>query len=71
MRPWIGLTAVSLFLNLFSFGKVLVSLDIAYIIINFAILVYVAYSFLVVWSFKAEVEDGESIPVYSDRVRLA
>ena len=70
MWPWIGFTAVGLFLDIFSifnFGKVHISLDIT----NFISWVLSAYFFLVVWSFKAEVEDGESIPVYSDRVRLA
>ena len=59
MQPWIGLTAFSLVLNMFNIGKVLVSLDIANAIARFIGLVLGAYFFLVVWSFKAEVEGGE------------
>ena len=57
MQPWIGLTAFSLVLNMFNIGKVLVSLDIANAIARFIGLVLGAYFFLVVWSFKAEVEE--------------
>ena len=60
MQPWIGLTAFSLVLDMFNIGKVLVSLDIANAIARFIGWVLGAYFFLVVRSFKAEVEAGET-----------
>ena len=56
MWPWIGLTALGLFLifSICNIGKVLLSLNIA----NFISWVLSAYFLLVVWSFKAEVEEG-------------
>ena len=57
MRPWINLTVVQLVLNIFNIIKALISLDIVDIICSILGWVLGAYFFLVVWSFKKEIED--------------
>ena len=57
MRPWINLTVVELVLNLFNIIRALISLAIVDIICNILGWVLGAYFFLVVWSFKKEIED--------------
>ena len=57
MRPWINLTAVELVLNIFNIIRALISLAIVDIICNILGWVLGAYFFLVVWSFKKEIED--------------
>ena len=58
MGPWIGSTAISLVLNILNILMALIFLDIVFAIASFIGLVLWAYFFLVVWSFKAEVEEG-------------
>ena len=57
MRPWINLTVVELVLNIFNIIRALISLAIVDIICNILGWVLGAYFFLVVWSFKKEIED--------------
>jgi len=57
MRPWIILTVVELVLNIFNIIMALISLAIVDIICSILGWVLGAYFFLVVWSFKKEIED--------------
>ena len=59
MKPWIVLTGISLVLDIFNILKALISLAIADAISSILGWVLGAYLFLVVWSYKNEVEDGE------------
>ena len=63
MWPWIGLTAFSLVLKILililNILKVLISLDTVIATVGYFGVVIGVYLFLVVWSFKAEVEGGE------------
>ena len=59
MKPWIVLTGIGLILEIFNILKAFIFLAIADAIINSLGWVLGAYFFLVVWSFKAEVEEGE------------
>jgi len=58
MKPWIVLTAIGLILEIFNILKAFIFLSIADAIFNSLCWVLGAYFFLVVWSFKAEVEEG-------------
>jgi hypothetical protein len=57
MKPWIVLTGISLILDIFNILKALISLAIADAISSTLGWVLGAYLFLVVWSFKNEIED--------------
>jgi len=59
MKPWIVLTGIGLILEIFNILKAFIFLAIADAIINSLGWVLGAYFFLVVLSFKAEVEEGE------------
>jgi len=59
MKPWIVLTVIGLILEIFNILRAFISLAIADAIYNSLHWVLGAYFFLVVWSFKAEVEEGE------------
>ena len=56
MKPWIVLTGISLILDIFNILKALISLAIADAISSTLGWVLGAYLFLVVWSFKNEIE---------------
>ena len=58
MKPWIVLTGIGLILQIFNILKAFIFLAIADAIIGSLGWVLGAYFFLVVWSFKAEVEEG-------------
>jgi len=57
MKPWIVLTGISLILDIFNILKALISLAIADAISSVLGWVLGAYLFLVVWSFKNEIEE--------------
>ena len=57
MKPWIVLTGISLVLDILNILKALVSLAIADAISSILGWVLGAYLFLVVWSYKSEIED--------------
>jgi len=57
MRPWINLTILGLVLDILNILKALISLSIPEIICSILGWVLGAYFFLVVWSFKKEIED--------------
>ena len=57
MRPWINLIILELVLDILNILKALISLSIPEIICSILGWVLGAYFFLVVWSFKNEVED--------------
>ena len=59
MKPWIVLTGISLILDIFNILKAVISLAFADALSSIFGWVLGAYLFLVVWSFKAEVEVGE------------
>merc|ERR1712181_90033 len=57
MRPWINLIILELVLDILNILKALISLSIPEIICSILGWVLSAYFFLVVWSFKKEIED--------------
>ena len=57
MRPWINLTIMGLVLNILNILRTLISLAIVDAICSILGWVLGAYFFLVVWSFKKEIED--------------
>jgi len=57
MRPWINLIILELVLDILNILKALISLSIPEIICSILGWVLGAYFFLVVWSFKKEIED--------------
>ena len=57
MKPWIIWTGISLILDTVNILKALVSLAIADAISSILGWVLGAYLFLVVWSYKSEIED--------------
>ena len=57
MKPWIILTGIYLVLYIFNILRALISLAIIDVICSILGWVLGAYFFLVVWSFKNEVED--------------
>ena len=57
MRPWINLTILGLVLDILNILKALISLAIPEVICSILSWVLGAYFFLVVWSFKKEIED--------------
>jgi hypothetical protein len=59
MKPWIILTAISLILDIFNILKAVLSLAIADIVISIIGWMVGAYFFLVVWSYKAELEEAQ------------
>ena len=59
MWPWIILTTSGLVPCFLNIGKAFIFLDIVDAFTSFIGFVLGAYFFLVVWSFKAEVEVGE------------
>ena len=58
MWPWIILTTSGLVPCFLNIGKAFIFLDIVDAFTSFIGFVLGAYFFLVVWSFKAEVEEG-------------
>ena len=65
MRPWINLTVVGLVLNILNILRALISLSIEEVICNILGWVLGAYFFLVVWSFKKEIENEVGSGVFS------
>ena len=59
MMPWIVLTGIGLVLNIFNILKAVITLDFADAFSSIFAWVLAAYFFLVVWSCKVEVEEGE------------
>ena len=57
MRPWINLIILELVLDILNILRALISLSIEEVICNILGWVLGAYFFLVVWSFKKEIED--------------
>ena len=57
MRPWINLTILGLVLDILNILKALICLAIPEVICSILSWVLGAYFFLVVWSFKKEIED--------------
>ena len=57
MRPWINLTILGLVLDILNILRALISLAIVDVVISILGWVLHAYFFLVVWSFKKEIED--------------
>jgi len=57
MTPWIGLSASQLVIGIFNILYAFISLDVVYIVCSILGWVLNAYFFLVVWSFKKEIED--------------
>ena len=60
MKPWIILTGISLILDIANILKAFIALAIADAISSILGWVLGAYFFLVVWSFKKEIEDEGS-----------
>ena len=58
MWPWIGLTGIGLILNIFNILRALIGLIFVDIVCSILGWVLGIYFFLVVWSFKNEIEDG-------------
>ena len=58
MKPWIVLTGISLILDIFNILKAVISLAFADALSSIFGWVLGAYLFLVVWSYKKEVEEG-------------
>ena len=65
MRPWINLTIVGLVLNILIILRALISLSIEEVICSILGWVLGAYFFLVVWSFKKEIENEVGSGVFS------
>ena len=59
MMPWIVLTGIGLVLDIFNILKAVIILDFAEAFSSIFAWVLAAYFFLVVWSYKVEVEEGE------------
>ena len=57
MTPWIRLSASQLVIGIFNILYAFISLDVVYIVCSILGWVLNAYFFLVVWSFKKEIED--------------
>ena len=57
MTPWIRLSASQLVIGIFNILYAFISLDVIYIVCSILGWVLNAYFFLVVWSFKKEIED--------------
>ena len=57
MGPWISLTGIGLILNIFNTLRAIISLTIVDVVCSILGWVLGAYFFLVVWSFKKEIED--------------
>jgi len=58
MKPWIVLTGISLILDIFNILKAVISLAFADALSSIFGWVLGAYLFLVVWSYKKELEEG-------------
>ena len=58
MKPWIVLTGIGLVLDILNILKALISLDLTDVICSILGWVLGAYFFLVVFSFKKEIEAG-------------
>ena len=58
MKPWIILAGISLIMDFFNILKAVATLALADALFSTLIWVLWAYFFLVIWSFKAEVEEG-------------
>ena len=61
MMPWIVLTGIGLVLDIFNILKAVIILDFVEAFSSIFAWVLFAYFFLVVWSYKAEVEEGETV----------
>ena len=59
MMPWIVLTGIGLILDIFNILKAVIILDFVEAFSSIFAWALFAYFFLVVWSYKVEVEEGE------------
>ena len=57
MTPWIRFGVMGLVCDIFNILYAFISLDVVYIVCSILGWVLNAYFFLVVWSFKKEIED--------------
>merc|ERR1719334_490955 len=62
LLPWIILNGIKICLGLITIVLLLISLQIVLAVINFLGFLLIAYFFIVVWSFKKELEDCDQSP---------